>query len=435
MDADESRQVRVRFVTKLPPPLRALTTAIAVPAELSRMGLSEIVNSLILSAEPDHQAQPFDFIVDGELVRMPLHQFLLAKGISAERVLELEYVKAVAPKKQEQPLPHDDWVSAVDGSNSRFLLTGCYDGLARIWKDGAVCTHVLEGHSGAVTSASFINKGLDTDGSLHVVTGSKDRSLRLFKFDTSVTMDSPKKIGAYKILPGHSSSVQSIAVDPSRNMICSGSWDTKIKLWAVEGSEEDGDAVTVKKRRTNSDASEPEESQLEGSASSTFEGHSQCVSSVAWPEQQTIYSASWDHSVRQWDAQTGKETWNMFCGKALNCLDCGGEGSSLIAAGGSDPVLRVWDPRKPGTIAPVFQFSSHSSWISACKWHPSSWYHLLSSSFDGKVMLWDLRTAWPLASVDSHTEKVLCADWWKGDSVISGGADSKLCISSGVEIA
>jgi ribosome biogenesis protein YTM1 len=93
--------------------------------------------------------------------------------------------------------------------------------LHRIWKDGAVCTQVLEGHSGAVTSSSFINKGcfaqnicygvsakiavflplppckamsilkqtnlnnvvpgVETDGSLHVVTGSKDRSLRLFK--------------------------------------------------------------------------------------------------------------------------------------------------------------------------------------------------------------------------------------------------------------
>jgi ribosome biogenesis protein YTM1 len=39
------------------------------------------------------------------------------------------------------------------------------------------------------------------------------------KFDTSVTMGSPKEIGAYKILPGHSSSVQSVAVDPSRNMV------------------------------------------------------------------------------------------------------------------------------------------------------------------------------------------------------------------------
>uniref|UniRef100_J3MMP5 Ribosome biogenesis protein WDR12 homolog n=1 Tax=Oryza brachyantha TaxID=4533 RepID=J3MMP5_ORYBR len=430
--SDPSRQVRVRFVTKLPPPLRAPHTSIAVPADLTRMGLSEIVNSLLLAASAGHQTQPFDFLVDGELVRLPLQEFLLAKGISAERVLELEYVKAVAPRKQEDPCPHDDWVSAVDGSNPSFVLTGCYDGLARIWKDAAECTHILEGHSDGITSASFIKKGCETEDRLHVVTASKDRSLRLFKFDASVTI--PKQTGAYKILRGHTSSVQSIAVNPSADMICSGSWDNSIKLWSIKGSEEDGGTISVKKRRTNSDSSEPEESQFEGSATSTFLGHTQCVSAVAWPEQQTIYSASWDHSVRQWDVQTGKETWNMVCGRALNCFHCGGESSSLIAAGGSDPVLRVWDPRKPGTLAPIFQFSSHKSWISACKWHPSSWFHLVSSSFDGKVMLWDLRTAWPLASVDSHKDKVLCVDWWKGDSVISGGADSKLCIASGIEI-
>jgi ribosome biogenesis protein YTM1 len=38
----------------------------------------------------------------------------------------------------------------------------------------------------------------------------------------------------------------------------------------------------------------------------------------------------------------------QFCGKVLGCVDVGGEGSALIAAGGSDPILRIWDPRKPG---------------------------------------------------------------------------------------
>ena len=51
MDDDPSRQVRVRFVTKLPSPLRAPPAAIAVPADLSRMGLSEIVNSLLVAGE------------------------------------------------------------------------------------------------------------------------------------------------------------------------------------------------------------------------------------------------------------------------------------------------------------------------------------------------------------------------------------------------
>ncbi|KAH1073910.1 hypothetical protein J1N35_026238 [Gossypium stocksii] len=38
-----------------------------------------------------------------------------------------------------------------------------------------------------------------------------------------------------------------------------------------------------------------------------------------------------------------------FCGKALNCIDIGDEGLTLIAVGGSNPVLRIWDPRKPDT--------------------------------------------------------------------------------------
>jgi hypothetical protein len=31
----------------------------------------------------DWKAEPFDFLIDGELVRMSLEKFLLAKGISA----------------------------------------------------------------------------------------------------------------------------------------------------------------------------------------------------------------------------------------------------------------------------------------------------------------------------------------------------------------
>lgn len=50
---------------------------------------------------------------------------------------------------------------------------------------------------------------------------------------------------------------------------------------------------------------------IQGSATSTLLGHTQGVTAVTWPERKTIYSASWDHSVRQWDVQTVKETWNM----------------------------------------------------------------------------------------------------------------------------
>ncbi|KAJ6364715.1 hypothetical protein OIU76_029643 [Salix suchowensis] len=430
MDGDvEERRVQARFITKLKPPCKVPHTSIAIPANVTRFGLSTIVNSLLKAGNDEWESQPFDFVIDGELVRLPLEQFVLAKGISAEKVLEIEYIRAVAPQKEDEPSLHDDWVSAVDGSCPRFIFTGCYDSFGRVWKAAGECTHILEGHRDAITSVTIVSpEGAD---SVTVATASKDQSLRLWKFDTEEHLDQPAKIRAYKVLRGHNASVQSVAAQASGNMICSGSWDCTINLWRTNLSDTEGDLVSIKKRKVKNNV---EESQMEGEALSTLVGHTQCVSAVHWPEHSTIYSASWDHSVRRWDVETGKDLSNIFCGKALNCLHVGGEGSALIAAGGSDPILRIWDPRKPGTSAPIYQFSSHNSWISACKWHAKSLFHLLSASYDGKVMLWDLRTAWPLAIIDSHEDKVLCADWWKGDSVISGGVDSKLCISSGISV-
>jgi len=39
------------------------------------------------------------------------------------------------------------------------------------------------------------------------------------------------------------------------------------------------------------------EGPLQEAAKAQLQGHSQCVSGVAWPDQDTIYSGSWDHSV------------------------------------------------------------------------------------------------------------------------------------------
>jgi ribosome biogenesis protein YTM1 len=44
---DNSRRVQVRFVTKLKPPLKVPPTSIAIPSNLTRLGLSTIVNNLL----------------------------------------------------------------------------------------------------------------------------------------------------------------------------------------------------------------------------------------------------------------------------------------------------------------------------------------------------------------------------------------------------
>ncbi|XP_031496264.1 ribosome biogenesis protein WDR12 homolog isoform X1 [Nymphaea colorata] len=434
-EAKVSRQIRVRFITSLPKHLRVPSSSMAVPSDVNRFVLSDIINALL----PQDTPIAFDFLIGGQLVRTPLDKFLLENGISAEKVLDIEYTYAAAPQKQEDPCVHDDWVSALDGSHPSLILSGCYDGNGRVWRHGATCTHILEGHTGAIASVSIVDaKANDHNGKFCVATASKDRTLRLWKFNAGDLVECPKKVSAFKILRGHTSSVQSVSSDPSGQMVCSGSWDCSVKLWHANESDAEGGLVSIKKRKVNSVADLNETSQMEADAVSTFTGHTQCVSSVVWPEQETIYSASWDYSVRIWDVETGNNSMTLVCKKVLHCLDVGGESSALIAAGGSDPVLRIWDPRRPGSLAPVFEFSSkysHKSWITSCKWHAKSWFHLLSSSYDGKVILWDVRTQLPITILEAHEDKVLCTDWWGGDSVISGGADSKLCIFSGCHIS
>ncbi|KAL8470980.1 hypothetical protein ACS0TY_033525 [Phlomoides rotata] len=120
-----SRQVQVRFVTNLKPPYKVPQASISIPANLTRFGLSALVNNLLQAANVEWKSEPFDFLIDGELVRMSLEEFLLAKGIFAEKVLEIEYIKAIVPRKEEDPSLHDDWVSAVDGSNDGYAFKSC----------------------------------------------------------------------------------------------------------------------------------------------------------------------------------------------------------------------------------------------------------------------------------------------------------------------
>lgn len=44
---EAARRVQVRFVTKLKPPFKAPPTSIAIPSNLTRLGLSSIANNLL----------------------------------------------------------------------------------------------------------------------------------------------------------------------------------------------------------------------------------------------------------------------------------------------------------------------------------------------------------------------------------------------------
>ncbi len=69
-------------------------------------------------------------------------------------------------------------------------------------------------------------------------------------------------------------------------------------------------------------------------------------------------------------------------------------------------------------------YYSHKSWISGVEWSPVDPYVLASSSHDGSIKVWDIRSSIPLHTVQAHTKgsKALCLSFIDG-AIFSGGSD------------
>ena len=81
----KSSEYQVIFVTNSCDPVPE--TQFSVPGNLSRFGLSEIVNHLLNAEKADDAKKhiPFDFLINGEFLRTSLYKFLKRRSISGVR--------------------------------------------------------------------------------------------------------------------------------------------------------------------------------------------------------------------------------------------------------------------------------------------------------------------------------------------------------------
>ncbi|KAF6248797.1 WD40-repeat-containing domain protein [Scenedesmus sp. NREL 46B-D3] len=101
--------------------------------------------------------------------------------------------------------------------------------------------------------------------------------------------------------------------------------------------------------------------------------------------------------------------------------------SSIVAIGGADRVLHIWDTRSSkGEALAVRAYNAHEGWISCIAWRPGSAHQLATGGHDGAVKVWDVRSGVPLGSLAQHEQKVLCVGWLGQRQLVSGGADCKL---------
>jgi ribosome biogenesis protein len=438
-DSDESAPgAQVRISLKLAPSVhdRSLEVAsepIAVPADIGRKGLTAVLNHLLGRAvtseerkddgsdtEDDEDNEkpppiPFEFIVSkNRLLRKGVEKEARQHGISMEEAIPIMYFPATtAPDVSDDQENTPDWISCL-AFHPTALVSGCYDGTVHVYQqDGETLTkhHTIAAASGPIKALETYGSN---DGTLYIASASMDQSLWIHHFSLDRGMESE-----YQCLQEDTSSaITSLDFNKSadKTLLASGDGDGGIRLWDMNK------AVTVETKKKQKTATGSNGLGRQVKPLSTIESaHSQLISGVSWGNHSksnttNLITGSWDHSIKLWDMEKQDCLLTLNGSRVVSCLDTSYHTEGVVATGHPDCTIRLWDVRVQTTSQVISDTTfrpSHRAWVSSVKWNPLNAFELASTSYDGTVKLWDIRSSNPLHTTRAFPkeEKGLCIVW------------------------
>ena len=264
-----------------------MDTPIALPATLRRSHLSQTINHLLQRDPP----VPFDFVLQGQLLRTSLKAYMEAHAVSPEEILTVEYILATPPPEPPTAQAMPDWVASLAARPGGLVAAGVYDGSVRLLQ-GPEPGAVLQGHSGAVRGLAWLHDGTEfqlAGADPVLVTASQDETLRVWQLPAS---------GAPRcrfVMAGHAAGVASVAVQPTNLMVASACLDASIRLWSLnpedDDLEEDDDEAPAAE---TPDKSRSKRRKLAGPPAkhkrslAALHGSGAAIRTVLWPDRNTL---------------------------------------------------------------------------------------------------------------------------------------------------
>lgn len=437
---------------------------------------------------------PFDFIVcnnefeytlnnkNHKLLRTGVEREARKNGISLEHPITILYFPSNDIPEQintSEALP--DWIGCLSynhDNNTSIITSGCYDGNIHIFKHdqkeqqqkddnniGLEKVASITGiHNGPIKCLSTAN--VDNNNKMCIVSGAMDHHLMIHQYNY-ITNDIKHIV---KCIDGHNSSINSIDILQNNNnklTIASGDWDGGLCIWNIQNdilldNNDDDDEHISKKTKTNQlRSSNNNDKSIIKSLSPiiSIQAHGSNISGISWGNyekrnhneqlQNQLITSSWDHSIKVWDIENKDCIITLNGSRVITCLDTSYYTPNVVVTGHSDYMIRLWDTRSNTTATTttnnniiqqvvtdnIFR-TSHKGWITQVKWCIDNPYHISSTSHDGTIKIWDIRSSLPLHTMktfqkttkqeNKDNQKVLSLVYGNTGMIYAGGTDCQI---------